>query len=293
MKNHQFDASAFRVKEGSSVDLSKISTKADTDFLNKKQSLEALAADNEFLTEAQERLFAEGSRSVLIILQGIDASGKDGTIRHVMRGVNPQGCRVFSFGPPSKEELLHHFLWRPMRFLPARGMISIFNRSYYEETLVVRVHPELLEPQKLPPVKKLDDLWKTRFHEINNFEKTLADSGTTILKFFLHVSREEQQKRLLDRLLTPEKAWKFNPRDIEERKYWLDYRVAFEEAISATSTKHAPWFIIPADDKWYTRAAIADIIASELESLDLQFPVVPESQQVKFQSYIEELKKHG
>ncbi len=222
MKKHQFDASTFRVPEESSVDLGKFSTKASKDVLTKNQSNDALSQDNEFLTEAQERLFAEGNRAVLIILQGMDAAGKDGTVRHVMRGINPQGCRVHSFGPPNKEELSHHFLWRPMPYLPARGMIAIFNRSYYEETLVVRVHPELLIPQKLPTVKNLESselksLWKSRYREIKNFERTLADNGTTVLKFFLHVSKEEQKSRLLERLTEPEKAWKFNPRDLVER----------------------------------------------------------------------------
>jgi polyphosphate kinase 2 (PPK2 family) len=175
-------------------------------------------------------------------------------------------------------------------------MISIFNRSYYEETLVVRVHPELLIPQKLPAVKnleanELEDLWKSRYREIKNFERTLADNGTTVLKFFLHVSRDEQKSRLLERLTDPEKAWKFNPRDLEERKRWGDYKTAFEETISSTSTKEAPWFIIPADDKWYARAAIADIIASELETLDLKFPEVSQDQRLRFGEYIQELKR--
>lgn len=296
MKKHQFDAPTFRVPEESSVDLGKFSTKASKDVLTKNQSNDALSQDNEFLTEAQERLFAEGNRAVLIILQGMDAAGKDGTVRHVMRGINPQGCRVHSFGPPNKEELSHHFLWRPMPYLPARGMIAIFNRSYYEETLVVRVHPELLIPQKLPTVKNLESselksLWKSRYREIKNFERTLADNGTTVLKFFLHVSKEEQKSRLLERLTEPEKAWKFNPRDLVERQRWEDYKTAFEETISATSTKEAPWFIIPADDKWYARAAVADIIASELESLDLKFPEVSQEQRVRFGEYIQELER--
>lgn len=296
MKKHQFDASRFRVKEGDSIDLGKISTKGSKEELTKSQSTTALSDDNEFLAEAQERLFAEGNRALLIILQGMDAAGKDGTVRHVMHGINPQGCRVHSFGPPNKEELAHHFLWRPMPYLPARGMIAIFNRSYYEETLVVRVHPELLIPQKLPAVKsleshELDDLWKSRYREIKNFERTLADNGTTVLKFFLHVSRDEQKSRLLERLTNPDKSWKFNPRDLEERKYWSEYKTAFEETISATSTKEAPWFVIPADDKWYARAAVADIIASELESLDLKFPEVSQEQLLRFDEYIRELKR--
>jgi PPK2 family polyphosphate:nucleotide phosphotransferase len=291
MTKHQFESKKFRVKEDSKVELGKLSTKAGKEFSKKEQSVEALSADNEYLSECQERLYAEGKRSLLVILQGMDASGKDGTIRHVMHGINPQGCRVHSFGPPNNEELLHHFLWRPMRFLPGRGMISIFNRSYYEEVIVVRVHPQFLEPQKLPPYKKLGELWKSRYKEIRTFEETMVEGGTTILKFFLHISRDEQKARLLERLLQPEKAWKFNPRDLEERKRWSEYQEAFEDAISATSTKSAPWFIIPADDKWYARAVVADIIASELERLDLEYPKVTKANQANFEKYIEQLKR--
>ena len=210
MSKHSFDAKKFRVKEGDSIKLSKISTKAGKELSKKADGIEALKVDNASLQEAQNRLFASGQRSLLIILQGMDASGKDGTLRHVISGVNPQGCRIYSFRAPNTEEVQHHFLWRPMRFLPARGMISIFNRSYYEEVMVVRVHPEFLGPQNLPPFKKPMDLWKQRFGEIRNFEQTLVNCGTSVLKFYLHVSRDEQKARLLERLTQSDKRWKFN-----------------------------------------------------------------------------------
>ena len=225
MKKHRFDAKKFRVKEGESINLSKRSTKAGQEFNQKEEGLEALRHDNALLQLAQAKLFASGRRSLLVILQGMDAAGKDGTIRHVMSGVNPQGCRIFSFRAPNSEEVLHHFLWRPMRFLPERGMITIFNRSYYEEVMVVRVHPEFLTPQRLPPYKKLSEVWKRRYNEILAFEKTLVTGGTSVLKFFLHVSKEEQKARLLERLMDKEKRWKFNERDLDERNLWDDYQV--------------------------------------------------------------------
>ncbi|MBU6172321.1 MAG: polyphosphate kinase 2 family protein [Planctomycetes bacterium] len=290
MKKHRFDAKKFRVKEGESIHLSKRSTKAGQEFNQKEEGLEALRHDNALLQLAQAKLFASGRRSLLVILQGMDAAGKDGTIRHVMSGVNPQGCRIFSFRAPNSEEVLHHFLWRPMRFLPERGMLTIFNRSYYEEVMVVRVHPEFLTPQRLPPYKKLSEVWKRRYNEILAFEKTLVTGGTSVLKFFLHVSKEEQKARLLERLMDKEKRWKFNERDLDERNLWDDYQKAIEDALEATSTKQAPWFIIPADDKWYARAAIADIIAGHLESLDLEFPKVSNEDETIYANLIERLK---
>jgi PPK2 family polyphosphate:nucleotide phosphotransferase len=213
-----------------------------------------------------------------------------------MGAINPQGCRVYSFRAPNDLELQHHFLWRPMPYLPARGMISIFNRSYYEEVLVVRVHPKFLVPQRIPDLdirkeKSLRKLWKQRYQQIKYFEQTLVSNGTMILKFFLHVSRDEQKKRFLKRLTNPEKHWKFNAHDLEERQLWDDYRVAFEEALSETSTDDAPWYVIPADDKWYMRAAIADIIAAKLESLDLHYPKVDEQESLRFQELAEQLRK--
>jgi PPK2 family polyphosphate:nucleotide phosphotransferase len=287
---HRFDHRKFRVAEGEKLKLSKRSTSAGKELGGKAHGEEALKEDLDILRAAQDRLYAEGTRSLLIILQGMDAGGKDGTIRHVMSGVNPQGCRVHGFRAPNTEELQHHFLWRPMRFLPEKGMIAIFNRSYYEEVIVVRVHPEYLKPQKLPPVKKLSQLWEQRFEEIRQFEKVVSNQGTRILKFFLHVSADEQKKRLLERLKTPEKRWKFNERDLEERKLWKDYEKAIEDVLPATSSKESPWYLIPADDKWYARAAVADIISANLNSMDVRYPVVEAEREALFDKLIKQLQ---
>ncbi len=295
-KKHRFDHRSFIVKPGSSVKLSKLSTKAGKELMQKDVAEEALAADVAALQLAQEKLFASSKHALLVILQGMDASGKDGAIGHVMRGVNPLGCRAYAFKAPNAEELNHHFLWRPARYLPERGMISLFNRSYYEEVLVVRVHPQFLEPQCLPDVKlnkpkSLEKLWKQRYREINSFERALESSGTMVLKFFLHISQEEQKQRLLERIRMPEKNWKFNPRDLEERKLWNDYEAAFEGAIENTSTDHAPWYVIPGDNKWYARAAIADIIASRLEKLELSYPEPSDEQRALYQKLADELER--
>ncbi len=288
-QKHRFDHKKYRVTEGIKPKLSKMSTAAGKE-LGKEGARKAMASDLEVLQAAQDRLFAEGRRSLLVILQGTDACGKDGTVRHVMSGVNPQGCRVHSFRAPNTDELQHHFLWRPMRYLPEKGMIEIFNRSYYEEVLVVRVHPEFLTPQKLPPVKKLSHLWEQRFEEIRQFEKVIMNQGTAILKFFMHVSKDEQKARLLERLKTPEKRWKFNERDLEERKLWDKYEGAYEEMLAATSSKEAPWYIIPADDKWYARAAVADIISSKLTQMDLNYPEVDKEREKLFADLIQRLE---
>jgi PPK2 family polyphosphate:nucleotide phosphotransferase len=287
---HRFDHKKFRVAEGTQPKLSRITTSSGNELLGKDHGEQALKADLEVLSAAQDRLFAEDRRSLLIILQGMDASGKDGIIRHVMSGVNPQGCRVQGFRAPNAEELQHHFLWRPMRYLPEKGMIAIFNRSYYEEVIVVRVHPEFLEAQNLVPFKKLSQLWERRFEEIRQFEKVVSNQGTRILKFFLHVSADEQKKRLLERLQTPDKRWKFNEKDLEERKLWRKYEKAIEEMLPATSTKESPWYIIPADDKWYARAAVADIISSNLTSMDLRYPVVEKAREARFGELIKQLE---
>jgi PPK2 family polyphosphate:nucleotide phosphotransferase len=246
-----------------------------------KGRAETILAENiAHLTEAQELLYANDVYSVLVILQAMDAAGKDGTIKHVMSGVNPQGCQVFSFKKPSDEELDHNFLWRYMKALPERGRIGIFNRSYYEEVLVVKVHSELHERQKLPPGKRGKSFWQERYDDINHFERHLSRNGTLILKFFLHISKDEQKKRFLERLETPEKHWKFSPSDLAERAFWKDYMEAFEEAMSATSTEWAPWYIIPADHKWVARAVVADILTSTISSLHLTYPeVTPEKRQ--------------
>jgi|SRR5262249_49278559 len=230
------------------------------------------------LSEAQELLYADDRYGVLVVLQAMDAAGKDGTIKHVMSGINPQGCQVFSFKKPSAEELDHNFLWRYMRCLPERGRIGIFNRSYYEDVLIVRVHPELLEPQRLPPGKRGNSFWDDRYEDINAFERHLTRNGIVILKFFLHVSRKEQKRRFLERLDRPEKNWKFSASDIAERCFWDQYMQAYEDALSATSTQWAPWYVIPADKKWVTRAVVADILTSAIRSLDPKFPEVTEEQ---------------
>ncbi len=294
-KKHRFDLKDFEVKPDSKLNLAKWSTQAGKDSLAKDMADEALAADVAALQAAQDRLYASGRFSLLVILQGMDASGKDGAIRHVMSGVNPLGCRAYAFKAPNEQELKHHFLWRPMAYLPERGMISLFNRSYYEEVLVVRVHPQFLEPQQLPQLrsmksKSLDKLWKQRFREINAFERSLTGNGTLVLKFFLHISPEEQKQRLLERIRVPEKNWKFNPRDIDERHLWPAYKTAFEEAIAATSTEWSPWHIIPGDNKWYARAAIADIISQHLEKLDLEYPTVTDEQRELYARLAQQLE---
>jgi PPK2 family polyphosphate:nucleotide phosphotransferase len=290
MHNHRFNPKKFFVEPESKLRLAKISSDSGDELSGKSQGVEALEADIQSLQEAQERLYASNRRALLVILQGMDTAGKDGIIRHVLRGVSPMGCRVHSFRAPNTEELEHHFLWRPMRFLPPKGVMAIFNRSYYEEVLVVRVHPKFLGPQNLLPYRNLDDLWQRRYREMRSFEKTLVDSGTSVLKFYLHISRNEQRKRLLERLQDPSKHWKFNPGDLEERKLWPQYIEAFEDALSHTSSPEAPWYVIPADDKWYARAAVADIIAAHLESLDLEFPEVSKEVSAQFENYSKALR---
>jgi len=242
----------------------------------KERAAEILEANRASLAESQELLWASNLYSILIVLQGMDTSGKDGTIKHVMAGVNPQGCRVTSFKVPTSEETDHNFLWRYTRALPARGEIGIFNRSYYEDVLVVKVHPEILDNQQLPPGKRGDKFWNARYDDINAFERHLVQNGTFIMKFFLHISREEQKKRLLDRLEDKEKYWKFALSDLAERQFWDDYQTAYEMMLSKTSTDTAPWYIIPADYKWIARSLIADIISTKIRSLDLMYPEVAE-----------------
>lgn len=238
----------------------------------KERAAEILTESQEQLTTAQELLYADNNYALLIVFQAMDAAGKDSTIKHVMSGVNPQGCQVFSFKQPSAEELDHTFLWRHMRCLPEHGRIGIFNRSYYEDVLVVKVHPELIENRSLPPGKRGAAFWKGRYDDINAFERHLTRNGTVILKFFLNISKDEQKSRFLDRLDRPEKNWKFSVGDLAERARWDDYQTAYEQAITATSTKWAPWYVIPADQKWAARAIVADIITTQIQSLNLSFP---------------------
>ena len=226
----------------------------------KARARELLAQDLAELAAAQQLLYADDRYAVLVILQAMDAAGKDGTIKHVMSGLNPQGCQVYNFKKPSSEDLEHDFLWRCGKCLPERGHIGIFNRSYYEEVLIVKVHPELLDAQRLPPGERGKSFWKKRYEDINAFEKHLVRNGTVVLKFFLHLSKGEQKKRFLDRLDRPEKNWKFSPADLSERAFWDDYMGAYESALEATSTKSAPWYVVPADDKWVTHSAVASIL---------------------------------
>jgi PPK2 family polyphosphate:nucleotide phosphotransferase len=231
-----------------------------------------LELNTESLREAQERLWANDVYSVLVVLQAMDAAGKDGTIKHVLSGVNPQGCQVFSFKRPSDEDLDHNFLWRYARCAPERGRIGIFNRSYYEEVLVVRVHPEILDRQRLPPGKRGKSFWKDRYEDINAFEHHLVRNGTIVLKFFLNVSKKEQRRRFLERLEDPEKHWKFSAADLAERGFWNDYQEAFEEALSATSTEWAPWYVVPADHKFVTRVIVAHVLTTAIQELNLERP---------------------
>ena len=241
---------------------------------DKPRAKEALAMGVDLLTELQDMLYAQDRWAVLLMFQAMDAAGKDGAIKHVMSGINPQGCQVYSFKAPSPEDLDHDFLWRCIKCLPERGRIGIFNRSYYEETLVVRVHREFLENQKLPPELVTKDIWKERFQDIRSFERYLTRNGVAICKFFLHVSNKEQKKRFLERIEQPEKNWKFSANDAKERGHWDDYMEAYEDMIQNTATKEAPWYVVPADNKWFTRVVVAAAVIEALSSLGLHYPKV-------------------
>jgi PPK2 family polyphosphate:nucleotide phosphotransferase len=259
--------------------------------VTKENSEKILEKSREELERVQELFWAENSYSMLIILQGMDAAGKDSIIAHVMSGVNPQGCEVTEFRVPSEKELDHDFMWRCYNALPERGKIGIFNRSYYEEVLVVRVHPELLDKEKLPDRKDLKKLWKDRYESINDIERHLVRNGTVILKFFLNESREEQKQRFLDRLDDPHKMWKFNPADVTERDHWDEYMKAYEDLLGATSTKAAPWYIIPADQKWLSRTLVSYIITKKIESLDIHYPRPSEEMMKQLEEAKRKLKK--
>lgn len=267
-------ARRYRVTNGASFKLKSIDPGETPGLNDKDEAGELLRKTIARMGDLQERLYAQDRWSLLLIFQAMDAAGKDGTIEHVMSGVNPQGCHVASFKQPSTEELDHDYLWRVMRHLPERGRIGIFNRSYYEEVLVVRVHPDLLAKQRLPDELVSKKIWDQRYEDINGFERYLARQGTVIRKFFLHVSKEEQRRRFLSRLEEPEKNWKFSLADVHEREHWRDYRKAYEEMIQRTSTPHAPWHVIPADHKWFTRIAVGAAIVDTLETMNPQFPKV-------------------
>ena len=266
------DLGRFRVRSGHDVKLRRYDPADTRPFKNEEKAGGRLARGIERLVALQERLYAQDQWAVLLIFQAIDAAGKDSAIKHVMSGLNPQGTQVYSFKRPSDEELDHDFLWRTVKALPERGRIGIFNRSYYEEVLVVRVHPEILARQRLPPSLVTRRIWKERCEDINAFERYLARNGTLILKFFLHMSKEEQRRRFLKRLDEPSKNWKFSAADLDERMLWDEYMTAYEDALSRTSADHAPWFIVPADHKWFTRLTIAELIVDAIEGLSLEFP---------------------
>jgi len=274
----KIDTGKYRVDEGQKVDLKDWPTKVKPYYDSNKTYKEQLGLYKEKMTEDQNRFYAQDRYSLLLIFQAMDAAGKDGAIKHVMSGVNPQGCQVYSFKQPSAEELDHDFLWRTTCRLPERGRIGIFNRSYYEEVLVAKVHPQLLSNQRLPrEIENGKNFWEKRYESIADFEKHLIRNGTRVIKFFLHVSSEEQARRFLDRIDEPEKNWKMSLGDIEERKYWDDYMKAYEDCLEATSKKQAPWFVIPADDKKNARLIISQVILEAFDDMELQYPEVSDA----------------
>jgi PPK2 family polyphosphate:nucleotide phosphotransferase len=264
----------YRIAENKKFRLEDVDPADTWKLKSKEHAQEWLEQGVARLSELQDKLYAQNQWAVLLIFQAMDAAGKDGTIKHVMSGVNPQGCDVASFKVPSEEELNHDFLWRTARRLPERGRIGIFNRSYYEETLVVRVHPELLTPQKLPPSLITKDIWRERFEDINAFERHLTRNGVLVRKFYLHLSKPEQRRRFLSRLEDPNKHWKFSLADVRERQKWGAYMRAYEEVIRQTATEYSPWYVVPADHKWFTRLVVAEVIVDALESLELGYPKV-------------------
>ena len=276
VKRSKSIAEPYRVTDGKNFRLKDVDP-SDTQGLkseDKPRAKEALRVGVEALAGLQDMLYAQDRWSLLVIFQAMDAAGKDGAIKHVMSGINPQGCQVFSFKSPSAEELDHDFMWRCLKQLPERGRIGIFNRSYYEETTAVRIHPEFLASQKLPSELVKKDIWDERFRDIRNFEKYLSCNGVVVRKFFLHVSKGEQKKRFLERLDNPAKNWKFSSNDANERKYWKDYMKVYEETIRNTATDYAPWYVIPADNKWFTRLAVAAAVITTLASLNLAYPTI-------------------
>ena len=270
---------AFKVAPGKKVSLkTDYHTRQQQELVQKEQSKQMLKTCTKEISDLQERLYADNRHSLLIVLQGMDAAGKDSMIKQVYSGINPQGVRVTSFKAPSAEELDHGYLWRHNKSLPARGEIAVFNRSHYENVLITRVHPEYILAENLPDTKTVKDIdkkfWQKRYDQINSFEKTVAENGTLILKFYLHLSKKEQKERFLERIEKPSKNWKFSEGDLEERKHWKEYMEAYEEMLNATSTAHAPWFVLPADSKWFARLAMAMVIVSELKKLQLEYPTL-------------------
>jgi PPK2 family polyphosphate:nucleotide phosphotransferase len=284
-------AKSYRIDDGKHFRLKDIDPAETGHWDSEEETKEKLQKDVARLTDLQAKLYAQDCWALLLIFQGMDAAGKDGTIKHVMSGVNPEGCQVYSFKTPSDTELQHDFLWRTTQHLPERGHIGIFNRSYYEEVLVVRVHPEVLKNEKLPPSLVTKHIWDERFEDIGCFEQHMARNGTVIRKFFLHLSKKEQKKRFMARLQEPGKNWKFSEADIKEREYWDDYQKAYEEMISNTATRHAPWYVVPADNKWFTHLVVASAIVETLEELDLSYPKVDAAKRKEIQAAMKMLLK--
>lgn len=285
----------FKIPAGTVVNINQLETKGSHYFFkNEDEAKEIVKEDVKKLKRLQQKLYAAGNKAIFIILQGMDTAGKDSCIRHLFSGINPQGCSVASFKQPTALELSHDFLWRHYAALPAKGYISIFNRSHYENVLITRVHPNLLLKENIPSIQKPEDanedFWLNRFETINAFEKQIAGSGTIILKFFLHLSRQEQKSRLLQRISEEDKNWKFNYADLKERKLWHSYQKAYEEMLSHTSAHHAHWYAIPADEKWFSRVAIARILVNAMEGMDLSFPVLANSEKQLLVTAGEELK---
>lgn len=278
---------SLRIKPGVKISMKKLHTDFDNKMMSKEVGENMMLLLRKELEEMQDMLYAHNQYSLLIVLQAMDAAGKDGAIKHVLGAFNPQGVNVTSFKVPGPEELSHDFLWRHVKYLPRRGEISIFNRSHYENVLVTRVHPEYILKENLPNISSVKDIkpgfWKQRFEQINNFEKNLADNGTIVLKFFLHVSKEEQKKRFIERIEDPSKNWKFSLNDVAERQHWKDYMHAYDEMLPATSTSYAPWFVLPADDKWFTRLCMSMILHREFSRLKLSYPATTEDQQKELQ----------
>lgn len=289
------DVKKLMVQEGDKVNLNDYPTGYTGNTLTKSRSTALLEAGIKQLADVQEKLYAQNQYSTLIILQAMDGAGKDSAVKHIMSGFNPLGVKVYSFKAPTPQELDHHYLWRHIIALPGRGEIAIHNRSHYENVLVTRVHPELILKEQLPGVNTVNQIgngfWKKRFRQINRFEKNISENGTIILKFFLHLSKKEQKKRFLERIDEPEKNWKFSFGDLRERARWSDYQHAYEEAISATSTSHAPWYIIPADDKWYTRLAIASIIYNQFNALEIEYPAMTDEEKTELLQAREQLMR--
>jgi PPK2 family polyphosphate:nucleotide phosphotransferase len=288
MSSKKFNSNKFKIEPEKSFSLKDFDTGLHDGFKNEVEGKTQLKKDIKLMRKLQYKLYAENKKSMLIVFQAMDAAGKDGTIKHIFSGVNPQGCRVHSFKQPSANELEHDYLWRHYNKLPERGMIGIFNRSHYENVLITKVHPEFILNENIPGIKTVADIdkgfWEKRYKQINNFEKTISENGTTILKFFLNVSKEEQKNRFLARIENEEKNWKFSSADLNERGFWNDYQKAYETAIKKTSTDYAPWYVIPADNKWFTRVAIGRIIIETLQKMDCKIPEMLKEEKMKLKS---------